>query len=380
MRPEDLARLNEPYPEYVEPTEANARAAIGVKLPQWIALEDEIFADFCEQSPYGIGWWAPDPGTSRRILISDQLYCCLDGVVNNMVEAALHWLEYLGALDRDNARLADAVKMTPNGPLFSPPRPRSASDQLCADFIRIHQAGIIRSLASALDCLAGVIIGVAALPLSILKADFGRVRAMLGKINGAANTGAAMQTQFNGQLEDALTAAGPHGWLDWTLDFRNMLVHRGRRIDMGQLLLIEPVLLGQNGRPSPRTRRASHLPRDPGRSDIEVLLDSPSNTVLHEDGQRTLEGLIGSTAKFLETMAAHLLNLWRWRRNHPGELRQPAEQWKNGPSTQSTGVSGCAPGSLTLDPSVGLMHPSTARRIHAAALDDAARSQWAGFD
>jgi hypothetical protein len=163
MRPEDLARLNEPYSENVEPTEADARAAIGVKLPHWIALEDEIFADFSEQSPYGIGWWAPDPGTSRRILISDQLYCCLDSVVNNMVEAALHWLEYLGASDRDNARLADAVKMTPTGPLFSPPRPRTASDQLWADFIRIHQAGIIRSLASALDCLAGVIIGTTCL-------------------------------------------------------------------------------------------------------------------------------------------------------------------------------------------------------------------------
>jgi hypothetical protein len=128
------------------------------------------------------------------------------------------------------------------------------------------------------------------------------------------------------------------------------------------------------------TRCSKDRWRDPGRSDIEVLLDSPSNTVLHEDGQRTLEGLIGSTAKLLETMAAHLLNLWRWRRNHPGELRQPAEQWENGPSTQSTGFSGCAPGSLTLDPGVGTMHPITARRIHAAALDDAARSQWAGFD
>jgi hypothetical protein len=101
---------------------------------------------------------------------------------------------------------------------------------------------------------------------------------------------------------------------------------------------------------------------------------------LHEDGQRTLEGLIGSTAKLLETTAAHLLTLWRWRRNHPGELHQPAEQWKNWPLTQSTGFSGYAPGSLTLNPDVGTMHPITARRIHTAALDDAARLQWAAFD
>lgn len=380
MRSEDLARLNNPYPEHVEPTDADARSAIGVKLPNWIALQYEIFADFTEHPPYGIGWWAPDPGTSRRILISDQLYCCLDSVVNNMIEASLHWLEYLDARDRDNARLAHAVKMTPAGPVFDPPLPRNAFDQLCPDFIRIHQAGMIRSLASALDCLAGVIIGVAALPLSILKADFGRVRAALGNISGAANTGASMQARLNGQLEAALTAAGPDGWLDWTLDFRNMLVHRGRRIELGQLLPVEPVLLGPNGRPAPRARRASHLPRDPGRSDIEVLLDAPSNTVLHEDGQRTLEAATGSTANLLETIAVHLLDLWQWRRNHSGELRQPVEQWKKGPSTQSTGFSGYAPGSLPLDPSVGTLHPITARRIHAAALDDPARHQWAKFD
>ena len=33
MRPEDLARLNKLYPEDVEPTDADARSAIGVKLP-----------------------------------------------------------------------------------------------------------------------------------------------------------------------------------------------------------------------------------------------------------------------------------------------------------------------------------------------------------
>jgi hypothetical protein len=56
MRPDDLARLKEPYPEHVEATDADARAAIGVSLPRWTALEEEVFADFVDQPPYGIGW------------------------------------------------------------------------------------------------------------------------------------------------------------------------------------------------------------------------------------------------------------------------------------------------------------------------------------
>jgi hypothetical protein len=59
MRSEDFARLNQPYPENVEPTDADARAASGINLPRWIVLEDEIFGDFTEQPSYGIGWWAP---------------------------------------------------------------------------------------------------------------------------------------------------------------------------------------------------------------------------------------------------------------------------------------------------------------------------------
>ena len=97
------------------PTEEDARAAIGIKLPHWASLEREIFADFVERQPYGIDWWAPDPSTSRRILIADQLSCCLASVADNMTEAALHWLEYLDASDRDSARLAHAVKMLPSG-------------------------------------------------------------------------------------------------------------------------------------------------------------------------------------------------------------------------------------------------------------------------
>ena len=380
MKPADLARLNEPYPEALEPTEEDARAAIGIKLPHWASLESEIFSDFVEQQPYGIGWWAPDPGTSRRILIADQLSCCLASVAGNMTEAALHWLEYLDASDRDSARLAHAVKMLPSGPVIDLPRPRSVSEQLAPDLVRMHQAGLIRAIASSLDCLAGVIIGVAALPHSILKADFKQARTVLARIDDAASAGAKAQADFAARLESAIVAAGPQGWLDWTLDLRNMLVHRDRRIELGQYLPITPVLLGPDGKPAPRARRVSHLPRDPGRSDIEVFIDTPWKMVLHEEGTRTLQGLMNRTVLLLEAAAGHLLDLWRWRRAHPGDLRQPADQWKNGPSKQSTGFNGYAPGSLPLEPSMGMMHPITARRFHAAAVDDAARPQWTTFD
>jgi len=381
MRSADFARLNQPYPKAMEPTEADARAAIGIKLPHWASLESEIFADFVEQRPYGIGWWAPGPGTQRRILVADQLSCCLASVPGNMTEAALHWLEYQDASDRDNARLAEAVKLRRSGPVIDVPRPRSASEQLAPDLVRMHQAGLIRAIASALDCLAGVIIGVAALPKSILTADFKGARKTLKAIKGANSVGAAVQADFATKLESAINAVGPEGWLDWTLDLRNMLVHRGRRIELRQFSEIEVVLLGADGRSAPYFRRASHLPRDPGRSDIEVLIEMPwGNMVLHEEETTTLQGLVKSTGFLLEATAGHLLDLWRWRRDHPGDLHQPIDQWKKGPSKQSTGFNGYAPDALPLNPALGAMNPKTARRVLAAAIDDAAKPQWATFD
>jgi hypothetical protein len=301
-------------------------------------------------------------------------------VAGNMTEAALHWLEYLDASDRDSERFGDAVKMENGRPTMTAPRPRCPLDQLVPELIRIHYAGMIRGLASALDCLAGVIIGVTALPMNILKADFGKARAGLGKLSGAANDGARMQAHFAASLETSIAAAGPPGWLEWTLDLRNMLVHRGRRIEYGQFVPRTPVLYGADALPVLRARRVTNLPRDPGRSDVEVFLDTPWTLVLSEEGERTLQGLTGSTKGLLETTAKDLLEFWQWRRDHPAALRQPASQWPQGRSTQSTGFNGYAPGTLELAPGMAIVHPVFARRIHSAALDDRARPQWATFD
>ena len=46
--------------------------------------EDRILADPTD-APYGVGWWAPHPGTSRRILMSDLLYACTASVSTNLV-------------------------------------------------------------------------------------------------------------------------------------------------------------------------------------------------------------------------------------------------------------------------------------------------------
>ena len=381
MRTSDIDRLTKPYNGAADTPTPGPGSALGVDIPRWGQLETRILENLSTRAPYGVAWWAPHPGTSRRILISDQLCACAQSVSSNMIESALHLLEFADWSDRHSDRFANAVGLENGELVVKAPRPESPREELSSHMMRLHIVGCVRALAGALDCMAGTIIGVLALPTSILKADFRSVRGLLEKMAAAASTeGERVQASFAVELERLISSAGPEDWLDWALDFRNMLVHRGRRIELGQYIPRTPALYGPDGRPVPRARVVNHLPRDPGRSDVEVFLE-PSNTlVLTEDAEQTLGGLLKSTKSLIEGTAQELTDVWNWRRAHAKSLPQPKAQWPKGPSTEAVGFSGYAPGSFKYSPDMMMTHPVIFQRIRAAALDDESRVQWKAFD
>jgi hypothetical protein len=195
-----------------------------------------------------------------------------------------------------------------------------------------------------------------------------------------ADDGQRRQSDFAAGLESLIAAAGPQGWLEWALDFRNMLMHRGRRLTTSQLVPRSTELYGPDGRPILRARVIRQLPRDPGRSDVEVLRDPHSAPVLLEDAPRTLEGLIGSTRTLIDSAASALHDVWQWRKANPAAISQPADQWRAGLSTATSGFTGYAPGTATYSPSSWMSHRAVVKRLKTAALDDAARPAWNGFD
>ena len=369
MRTLDLQSLQQRYPEGTNPTEFDALKALGIELPGWATLEEQIYNDLVETVPYGIGWWTPEPGTKRRILISDQIYACAISVTQNMTDAGLHWFEFQDASERNRKSALDRVQVVDGQPQITPVA--NAFAQLIPDMVRIHRVGLIRALASALDCLAGVIIGVAALPVNILRADFQRTRRAL-----ADPSLTQTQKDFASNLDGKIVAAGPTGWLDWTLDYRNMVVHRGRRLELGQR--IPGRVYKPDGVPS--ARRVTQLPRDPARSEVQVFLDSPQALSLTEEEEATLSGLLDSTTSLLEATARDLFKLWRWRKQNPTALLQPKEQWEE-PSKAATAFNGYAPGTHPLDASAAMvLHPTLKRRFGAASLLDPDRANWKTFD
>jgi hypothetical protein len=382
MRATDIRALSTPFSEHADRRKEVA-VALGVATPTWNCLSDAILDDLQEQEPYGVGWWTPHPGTAKRILISDYLFSCAISIEDNLVEAALHQLEYLDFAERHSDRFANSLSFRNGKPEVEAPVSKNPLEEVGLQMARLHYAGVARALSSALDCIAAVTVGVAALPTNILRTDLGKVRESLKRQSSPnGNDGQEHRSQLALAFESLVSESGPPGWIEWTLHFRNMLVHRGRRLEIGQFVPRTPSLLDARGRPIPRLRAVTHLPKDPGRSEVEVFLgpDRPSSPILTEDAEQTLTGLIRSAAKFAEGTGAALLGLWNWRRDNPTALLQPAAQWPLGASMATTGFAGYAPGSYTYTPSMFMSHPVVLKRLRAAALDDRSRPQWDSFE
>jgi len=175
MRPTDLENLRRPFTAGDNP-ELAFPLAVGVNVPEVETLYREIFNDLDEKN-FRVGWWAPHPGTSRRILISHYLLECIRGIRQNLTEAGLHLLEAVDHWDKESDFLADCASVEPNGKISVrvPPR-RCPEDDLARRLATLHAVGFFRAVVGALDCLGASIIGVLALPKNIQYADLKTAR------------------------------------------------------------------------------------------------------------------------------------------------------------------------------------------------------------
>lgn len=376
MRSSDIASLSAAITHGLD-VDSKARSALDMPLPNLHHLEEAIFEDLKESPPFGISWWDPSLSPSLRILVSDQLYACTGSASDNLIEAKLHWLEFLDWKDREDALIPIEVR---NGGLWpGAPRRSNSLQVLTPKILELHTVGAIRALASALDCLAGMIVAIVGLPTNILRADFKLVRRKLINVRNRESSNRTKNEEIQAELSEGIDGLidqhGPPGWVEWMLDYRNMVVHRGRRLHFGQIFPSR--VLGPDERPA-RAIRHTYLPRDPARSDVEALRDDASvaGSLLTEDAQTTLKGLIASTSRLVDSIAAELGSIWAWRRKNPTALVQPERQWAE--TAESTGFLGYRPGESQVDfwETIFQMHPGTGLRLRAAALDDDNRHEW----
>lgn len=372
FRREDEERLRLPHGTK-DPSLAFPQA-LGILVEAPRELASDILKDL-DSDILGVRWWATHLPMAHRVLIADHLYLCVSSIQVNMVEARLHLLEARAAAEERDRLLAGALTVDAGGkPQFRPPRPTCPADDVVSARVDMHIVGCVRALASALDCVGAAIVGVLALPTPLFKSSYKSARTAI--LEREKKGGHEIQRTYGRQILTRVDAAGPKGWDEWVLEFRNMLVHRGRRTWMRNLRPSGVRIFIPGGGavfPSPVIPM---LPSDPGRSEIEVLRDaSEEKLVLREDGWHTLEAAIESTNFTVHGCAELLLDAWRRRRADPDALPQPKSQWPH-PKSQSAPFDGYAPGSVPFDPTEIHANSVFGKRIKAAAVEDASRTRW----
>src|SRR3569833_446037 len=206
--------------------------------------------------------------------------------------------------------------------------------------------------------------GVLALNGWILGASFGVARGSLKNLSTKPDKDVERKA-VKATIDALINASGPTGWLEWTLDYRHMLVHRARRFELSTLE-IESKLVDQQGRPIIRTREIPQLARAPGRSDVEVWRDDQIPPVLTESAITTMEEILKSSQATISGIMRELLRFWTWRKNNVATLTQPADQWPNGAVGNASGFAGYEPTQVRYSPTMMTASPIALHRLQVA--------------
>lgn len=389
MRTADLDRLAAPYLDDGRSPDDWFAEQLGVQIESARLLVSQLVMDL-DSSTLGLHWMAPQPGTRRRILISDHILQCAASVETNVVEAELHRLELADASERDSDRFVGAVQAGDRHARIKMPERVSALDDLQARLRELHAAGLFRAIGSALDCLGAVIVGLLAFPRPLLRTGLNDARRALEYTpDPPYERGDVLRHEFARGLSDAIAAAGPAGWLDWAVDYRNMLVHRGRRFEMAQFMPVGGQLHGVQGETFVPVRVVHQLARDPACSDMEafvalskthVLAPTSVKPVLEEPGSVTLEALVQSVSFVLARACELLLEVLEARRVDPAVFDQPSSQWASVPSGPLDRFDGYEPGTAEFGVDQLVANPLFRTRLAAASLLGQASLNWSSFD
>lgn len=372
MRQSDEERLRE-NAEYAngDMAERDLEVRLQVAAPKVWDLERELLSDL-DPTNHGIGWWRPYPDDKRRILIGDHLVQSTQSIRINLIEAGLHSLEYLDSYERISQRMARVLSVDRG---LAYPKPLSPYDLLPERMLTLHVCGFFRALASALDCLAAAAIGVVAIPQSILRADLSSLFRWLRGESHPRQRRHPIHSALASELDEITGRAGPPGWTDWILDYRNMLVHRGRRTEVN-ILRVESHILDTAGRPIPRTIPTLLFAKDPHLSDIQAHLLSPTN-VVREDAARLIPAALESTRYFVNEVCASLVQRWSERREGRESVPQPRQQWPTLAAIPKP-FDGYGGEKVEVSPDTMMTAPSGMDRLTAACLDREHRSLWEG--
>ncbi|MFE0593009.1 hypothetical protein [Micromonospora echinospora] len=337
------------------------------------ALYKEMEADL-NDARGGFGWWYGHFDQASVMFATDYLLQTVEQIADTLGEAAQHEREFNEAWYGQTTRL----RQDPGNAAYVR-HLNSVSVRKYALRIDKALAGFFGACGSSLDFLAACTIGVLGLRADLVTASWSTIATAKSGNEKVRRRILATEDTAGRKLQDDAVSdiyhtlhGEPDGWLTWTLDMRNMMIHRPRRI--------HPHMIYRRHRRD-ELQLAMQLPRNPQLTDAEALVISDRDTDLYlwEHAGTTLDGVLSNLIQATSKIANILQSAWLARRNEPTLLKQPKEQWqKVYPERRDlshfSGFGGdtLPPTDQKVTATPGLMD----RRLRAARLTDEDRSYW----
>jgi hypothetical protein len=322
MRDIDLKQLEQPYPHGAKVGHRFAKA-INAEVPSSGILAEEIANDLDIQT-LGIAWWNHLP-FEARVLIGDYLYQCTSDIETNLLEAKLHLMELVHLRELQSKEIEDSITLVNGIPVFHRGKNSCPSEDLPSKLASMHLAGFFRAIGSSLDCIGAAIVGVLGLSKNLRRANIGTAENALRDLI-AKGTATPLEMGFHKFYDSEKHSAGPVDWLEWTTQYRNALVHRGRLVTQNEIAPAGRLLNVQEGQLKIKAKLVTHATKFPDRSEAESWIRSKYMS-LGEDIDSTLHGVFASCQQFEEAICEQLVTIWQTRRQNPGLILQPVAQW-----------------------------------------------------
>lgn len=304
-------------PDYVKPVRHS--------VDQLMALYNEMLDDL-DEDRHGFSWWHGHLDVPRIAIMSEYLISSVNGAQQALTDAAFalnEFNEQTFAHDHwQQGRIASVGTAPGDESIF-----RALSLDKAAEKrerrIRLHSEHFFYHVAQSLDRLAAIILGVGALPRSLLRADWGVLTNLSLKEGRQPAEGIVAQDELLSQVLATARDAGPQDWLSWTLAERNTNAHRAPRLGF---------IVMTRGSRQKSSRLVHILHRQPQWSDTEIFAAQRrdqhlSGIFLIEDPADVMTGVLKSLDQTCSAITALLRDFWSRRRASPQLLIQPGSQW-----------------------------------------------------
>lgn len=338
-----------------------------------MSLYKELFTDL-DLARGGFGWWHGRLDQARGILAGDYLLSVCEQVSQCLARAAWHEKTFNEAWYAEARWMRAALATGREQALHE----RSDMDEQRAVRIETSLDGFFQACGSVLDNLAALAIGTLGINKDVVTADW----AVIGRAAGGearllqpvATPGRLAQDEALKRIQHC-AASGPNGWLRWTIDMRNLLVHRARRTQFRYFYRMRRST-------GPGLEYVLLLTRDPQLTEVEafVLGAGIESLTLREHAGETMAGVLDRLNALTGEATAVFTQMWTARRNDPALIPPPEGLWKQlYPAKRD--LSGFNGFSSTVPLTEGEIRvpPDTARRFQAAKVLDGSRDVWVGL-